>query len=132
MTTYTRTSEATATVNSKERTVEAVLSDEKVALDNHVIVTDGIDYLDYLNGNPVIPWAHQIDQPPVGKMLRIWKRGTALMGLMKFATADEYEFADVVYKLIRGGYLNAVSISWVPIKYERARDKNRPGRSKLS
>src|SRR5208283_1995932 len=107
------------------RSVTAILSDESVALDMHVIKTAGIDTTDYMK-NPVVPFAHNTNAPPVAKMTSVEKRGPLLIGTMEFATADQYEFADTVYRLIRGRFLNAVSISWFPTKYERAKNRDRP------
>ena len=39
------------------------------------------------------------------------------MGTVEFASADAYPFADVIYKLIVGGFVNAVSVGFLPIEY---------------
>ena len=111
--------------NETTRTISAILSDESVALDMHIIKTSGIDTTDYMR-NPVVPWAHATDEPPVARMTNIQKRGQLLVGDMQFATVEDYPFADTVYRLIRGRFLNATSISWFPIKYERAKERDRP------
>jgi len=125
-TTFTRNvAESLAPASATDRTITAILSDESVALDNHVIITDGIDTTDFMK-NPVVIFAHDNNSPPIARMLSIWKRGKQLVGKMQFADENTYPFADTVYKLIRGEYLNAMSISWFPTKYERANDRNRP------
>jgi HK97 family phage prohead protease len=121
---FTRTvAELLSPASEAERTITAVLSDERVALDNHVIKTDGI-YTSEYNGS--VLFAHDDASPPVARMLSTWKRGTQLMGKMQFADENTYPFADTVYKLIRGKYLNSMRISWFPLKYERTNDRSRP------
>lgn len=123
MKTYRRLQSTIEQSSTTDRTVTAVLSDERVALDNHVIKTDGIDFSEY---NRSVLFAHDQKSPPVGKMVSLWKRGTQLLGKMQFAEAETYPFADVIYRLIRGKYLNSMSVSWFPIAYEYARDRDRP------
>jgi hypothetical protein len=114
-----------AAADDETRTVTAILSDERVALDFHIIITAGIDFSDYMEYGSV-PFAHDIEAPPVAKMLRLEKRGAQLIGTMQFADAETYPFADTAYRLIRGKFLNATSLSWIPVRWERAKDKNRP------
>jgi HK97 family phage major capsid protein len=111
--------------DDETRCVTSIISAEDVALDNHIIITAGIDTTDYMN-NPVVLFAHNQASPPIARMLSVWKRGTQLLGKVQFADENTYPFADTIYKLIRGGYLNAMSISWFPLKYERANDRSRP------
>ncbi len=126
-TTFTRLqSESLASTSAPDRTVTAVLSDERVALDDHVIVTAGIDTTDYMK-NPVVLFAHDQNSPPIARMLSTWKRGTQLVGKMQFADENTYPFADTIYKLIRSGFLNSMSISWFPTESKPARDRARPG-----
>jgi len=126
MKTYRRLQSAIETASATDRTVTAVLSDQLVALDDHVIMTDGIDTTDYVK-NPVVLFAHDQNSPPIARMLSIWKRGTQLVGKMQFADENAYPFADTIYKLIRGGFLNSMSISWFPTESKPSRDRTRPG-----
>jgi hypothetical protein len=111
--------------DDETRRVTAILSDESVAMDMHITNTAGIDVADYMK-NPVVPFAHDLNSPPVAKMISVIKRGAQLIGTMQFPPEGLFDFADTVYNLIRFGALNAVSISWFPLKYERANDRSRP------
>ena len=113
--------------DEQARCVIGIINNEDVALDNHIVRTAGIDVDTYLNTNPVIPFCHQTDELPVGRMVSLEKRGTLLIGTMQFADAATYPFADTVYRLIKGGFLNATSIGWIGEEYERANDPARPG-----
>lgn len=73
--------------------------------------------------NPVVLWAHQYSQLPVGKSLKTWvsastDQGTSLKALKQFARADENPMADLVFRLIKGGYLNTASVGFRPIAGE--------------
>jgi HK97 family phage prohead protease len=68
--------------------------------------------------NPVFLWAHQYDTPPVGKATKVWVDDNRLKFHIQFAERDEYEFADTIYKLYKGGYLRATSVGFMPIESE--------------
>lgn len=107
------------------RRVSWVFSNEDVCLDQHTIRTDGWDLTGYLR-NPVLLFAHDQSQPPVGRVENIEKRGKLLVGDTVFADADAYPFADTIFRLIKGRFLNATSVSWFPLESRAARDKSRP------
>jgi uncharacterized protein len=71
----------------------------------------------FLN-NPVVPWAHDYHQPPVAKALEVGYVNGNLSFKAQFATADEYAWADTIYKLYRGGYLRAFSVGFIPLEYD--------------
>lgn len=107
----------------EDRTLRFVGSDESVDRDNDVIEVVGWRLDDYLK-NPVFLWAHQYDQPPVGKAVSVTIDAVSkkLMFDIKFPTAEEYPFADTIYKLYRGGYLSATSVGFRGIKYKTRDD----------
>jgi len=107
------------------RSVSWILSNEDVCLDFHTIATAGWDLDDFLR-NPVLLWAHDQSQPPIGKWTRVEKRGALLVGESVFAEAEDYPFADTIFRLVKGGFLNAVSVSWFPLDSKPARDRARP------
>ena len=83
--------------------------------------------LDNFLTNPVFLWAHDAGQPPIGRVSYVNKVGSELRGAVRYATADEYPFADTIYRLTKGGFINAVSVSWLPLNWNYSTDKNRPG-----
>ena len=52
--------------------------------------------------------------PPVAKAVEIGLVDNKLMFRPKFATKDEYAWADTIFKLYKGGYLRAFSVGFVP------------------
>lgn len=117
--------DGSAPADNDARKISWVFSNEDVALDMHTIRTAGWDLDDYLR-NPVLLFAHDQESPPIGRVTRIEKRGALLVGDSVFADAETYPFADTIYRLVKGGFLNATSVSWFPLEFKAAKDRNRP------
>jgi HK97 family phage prohead protease len=73
--------------------------------------------------NPVCLYAHDSSAPPVGKVVNIFVSGDRLMGDIKFAPPEVYEFADTIFKLIDAEFLNSVSVGFLPLEFEFADDR---------
>lgn len=79
------------------------------------------------NLNPVALWAHDSSAPPIGRACNVRVEGDRLMGDIDFAASDVYGFADEIFRLVKAGYINAVSVGFVPLEYRLAKDPDRPG-----
>lgn len=112
--------------NSSDRLISYILSDPSVGRDNHTIAADAWDLRPFLR-NPVFNWAHDTDQPPIGRVVDIGTRGNQLIGTVEYADRDTYPFADTIFRLVKQGYLNAVSTSWIPREWKFSSDRSRPG-----
>lgn len=112
--------------NDSGRLVSYVLSDTSVGRDNHVIAADAWDLKNFLR-NPVMPWAHDTSQPPIAKWIDIGSRGNQLIGTAEYADVETYPFADTIFRLVKGGFLNAVSTGWIPRDWKFSADRARPG-----
>lgn len=78
--------------------------------------------LDRYKANPQFLWAHKSRELPIGKTIDLQVKGNRLIGTVKFADEDQNEFADQCWELVKGGYLNAVSVGFRPHKYESYSD----------
>lgn len=107
----------TKQLDEAERTLVAVASTEEPDRDGDVLMVDGWR-LDNYRKNPVVLFGHQYDSPPVAKVLEIQAGGGMLRFKAQFATAEEYPFADTVYRLFKGGYLRSFSVGFTPRKWE--------------
>jgi HK97 family phage prohead protease len=67
--------------------------------------------------NPVILWGHDQRIPPIGRAIQIGKRDGSLVSKIEFATAEQHPFAETVFQLVKGGFVNAGSVGFIPIKY---------------
>lgn len=104
-------------------------SDERV--DGHGdVVRQAWDFADF-EANPVMPYSHQWDAPPVGNAID-WQvttredggyKGPALWLLGLFATAETWDWAGTVFNLAKAGFLRGGSVGFVPLKVTRIEDQ---------
>lgn len=78
--------------------------------------------LDNYQKNPVFLWDHNPSIPPIGRALSIVKEGLGLVFSIEFAKKEVNEFADTIFKLFKEGFLNAVSVGFIPKQYDVIRD----------
>lgn len=76
--------------------------------------------------NPVALFAHNSWEPPIGRASNVTVTNAQLVGDIEFAAADVYDFADTIYRLVKGKYLNAVSVGFKPNEWAFTNDKDRP------
>lgn len=102
-------------VDGNGRIMDFVFNSGQQDRQDDIIPASALDSTDFRN-NPVFLWAHQYEQPPIGKVLDIGADGDATIGKVLFA---QTELAEDVFQLYKGGFLNAVSIGfraqeWTP------------------
>jgi HK97 family phage prohead protease len=99
------------------RTVRFTLSDGSVDRMGDCISASGWE-LDAYRRNPVVLWAHDSSQPPIGKMTSVFISGDRLIGDVRFASPEVYEFADQIYRLITAGYIKSGSVGFIPLEFK--------------
>ena len=104
-----------ASIDVKERTVEVVASKEVVDRQGDVIQISGIEVDNFVR-NPVVPFAHNYGALPVARAIGIKVEGDELIMKLQFPTKEVYDFGDTVFKMLKDGFLNAVSIGFIPLK----------------
>jgi phage head maturation protease len=78
--------------------------------------------------NPVILFGHNDQQPPVAKCVDISRDKKALYGVAEFVDRDMPvigEFADMVLRMCKGGFLTATSVGFVASEFEETKDEDR-------
>jgi HK97 family phage prohead protease len=110
------------TESDEERVLNFRISTETPDSYNDVIKADGWD-LERFEKNPVVLWAHDHRQPPVGQALSVGVDGDALVASAKFADAETYAFADTVYRLLKKGFLRATSVGFFPKEWTYDEDR---------
>lgn len=78
--------------------------------------------LDNFVKNPVFLWNHNPDLGPIGRVKQIIREGTSLLFDVEFAPRDVSELADKMFKLVKSGFLHAVSVGFIPKEFEFIRD----------
>lgn len=102
-----------------------VFSDASVDLAGDSIKQDGWDLKNF-EKNPVALFSHTSWEPPIGRASNVGVKNGKLIGDIEFADAATYDFADVIYRLVDGGYLKAVSVGFMPTEWSFTSDKERP------
>lgn len=100
-------------VNEKENTLSvAVATDSSIDRDGEIVDPAGIDTKNF-EKNPVLLWAHDYRQAPIGKVVSIKRDGSRLLFTPEFAVGIS-EQARQYYEMFKAGILNAFSIGFVP------------------
>lgn len=113
-----------------DRTLEFTISTEDIDRDEECIKAEGWNLTNYLK-NPVVLWAHQYDEPPVGKAVYIAPKDGKLVSRVLFADKETYPFADTVYRLCKGGFLSATSVGFQPNDWEIGQKEGDPKKTYL-
>lgn len=106
------------------RSVSFTISTQSVDRMGDTISIDGWK-LEAYRKNPVVLWAHDSTSLPVGKAPKIWTDKTSLKAEAEFTPAGMARFNDTVYDMIKGGFLNATSVGFAPLKYAFVDDPTR-------
>ena len=105
---YFSTDKATIDIEDGERAVIATISNSSVDRDNEVVLPKGGN-LEQFQKNPVVLWAHESWNPPIGKMAWVKVTAKGIVAKTIFATTER---ADEIYELFKGGFLRAFSIGF--------------------
>ena len=69
--------------------------------------------------NPVLLWAHSHSEPPVGRVVSMSvKDGNLVADRVEFTTDEVNPFGAKVGRMVKAGFLNAVSVGFLPSKFE--------------
>jgi HK97 family phage prohead protease len=105
--------ERAASGEESTRRVTFVASDESVDRYGDIIRASGWD-LSHFKNNPVLLFGHDSRSVPVGKVPEIGVEGSRLIATVQFRPEGESADADDVYTAVKGGFLNAVSVGFLP------------------
>lgn len=108
-----------------EGRLEITASTEALDRDGDIIRAGGWQ-LQNFKKNPVILWAHDYHSPPIGRADRVWidRSDKKLAAEITFA---DTAFAQDIYKLYQGGFLNTFSVGFLPLDWKYIEDLHRPG-----
>ncbi len=92
------------------------------------ISQSGWDIAAYKKTNPVILWGHNVkeEKPPIGKALKVWVMGKGKAAKLMFKVQFDLQdsFAAEIFRKVKDGYLNTVSVGFRPIEWEDLDAKN--------
>jgi HK97 family phage prohead protease len=107
-----------------ERKMSFTISTAAVDRDGDTIDPKGWDLKNYQK-NPVVLWAHDYSQLPVGKAINITSTADGLKADVEFPPLGTYPFADTVHDMVKAGFLNATSVGFAPIEHAQAKGRER-------
>lgn len=121
-----------ATVSLREdgtpenRRIRFLASSKAVARDGGIV--EDWDVQDYLK-NPVFLWSHNPDTPPIGRAVTVGLGEKGLEIEVEFAGPEQgHQFADLIWKLYRSKFLNAVSVGFrIVAEREPTEDERKVG-----
>lgn len=102
----------TSTKDLGNGVLEAVVTTSAVDRHNENIETSGIDTKTFMDTGGVVLYGHDYSGLPIGKTLKLTEMKNKMKAQFQLAV-EEYPFAATVYSLIKGGYINAVSIGGI-------------------
>lgn len=107
-------------IDEVARTADFIASTD--AVDTYgEIVDQGSWELDIYKTNPVVLFAHKSRELPIGKCVDVVVRNGRLECRIQFATEEMNPEAEKVWKLLKGQFLRAVSVGFLPrdVKWEK-------------
>lgn len=103
----------------EDRTVEFIVSDESIDRHNSIIKLDAWN-LEGFNKNPILGWDHDVyggwrsaDPDNILGRIEVSKEDGVMIGRATFEDADTNKKADKIFKKIKSGTLNAVSVGFM-------------------
>lgn len=106
---WTMTGSKVLSINEAERTLDAIMTTTAKDRQGDRVSARGLDFTNFMR-NPVVLWNHDQKQEPIGKVLSINKEDGQIIGRVQFADTER---GNGVFKLYKGGYLNAWSIGFI-------------------
>lgn len=117
-----------APAGKEERVVSFVFSDASIDRYGDTIDAKGWIF-DKSGAGTVALFGHDSSsvENVVGRAHNVRVQGDRLLGDIHFAAPEENPNAEIVYQMVKGGFLNAVSVGFQPIDWTQTKDKTRPG-----
>ena len=100
----------------EKRTVDFTISTGAVDREKDVINQAGWD-LNAYRKSPVVLFAHDYKQPPIGRTTHLRHVDGALKATVEFAPKEANPMAETVYQLVKGGFLSSASVGFRPHKH---------------
>ena len=105
--------------DERDRMARFVAVTEKPNRTGSVVEVAGWDVEHWMK-NPVILWGHSYHEPPIGRGVRIQKmlRPRQLLLDVEFTPEDVNPFGAMVGRMVKSGFLRAVSVGFLPQESE--------------
>lgn len=107
--------------DSNSRILKFTISTDAVDRDRDTINPKGFN-LDAFRKSPTVLFAHDNSRPPVARALDIDVEDNKLKATAEFMdnNIDTSGFSDMIFRMLKGGFLNATSVGFIPVEFEFA------------
>lgn len=100
-----------------EDEVEVRISTAAVARDGHILIPQGVKFENYKR-NPVVLWNHDVENFPVGRAETLSVQSQQIIARVRFPPTGISDRAEECRGLIKSGFINGVSVGFVPLDGE--------------
>lgn len=101
-------------VEGSDRKIAFTISTGAVDRDRDTLKADGWK-LDSYRKNAVVLWAHDSHALPIAKAESVRVQAGVLKAVAEFVPAEVYPFAETVLQMLKGGFLRATSVGFIPL-----------------
>jgi len=105
-------------INEDKRTLMVCISTPNTDRYGDEVMPLGMKYDNYLGKNPVVLFAHNYEELPIGRCVELSVSDNGVMATVEFVPEGVYDKADTVYQMAKLGFLNAWSIGCMVLDYE--------------
>jgi len=104
-------------IDEEARTIDFIISTGAVDRDGDTINPKGWDLKNFRK-NPVVLWAHNNRDLPIGKASKTKVSDGDLISTAEFTTREENPLGDTVFRLYQRGFMHATSVGFLPREWE--------------
>ncbi len=105
-----------------ERSSTETINTDDVDRDNEILLPRGA-VLNHYKQNPQVLWAHDYQQPPIGRAAWIKKVLAKPASIMAKTIYAETDFAEEIWTLVKDGFLPARSVGFIPLESHEPDEK---------
>src|SRR3990172_8554104 len=102
--------------DKEQRILQFTISTKTVDRDKDMVDPEGWELANY-NKNPIILFAHDNTRPPIGRApgTRIGKGKLMADAEFMDTDIDTSGFSDMIYRMLKGWFLKATSVGFIPL-----------------
>lgn len=109
-------------LDAESYTAEFTITTGDVDRQGDTVAVAGWQFARFLQ-NPVVAWQHDYAIPPIGKTLLLTQETARIRARLQFDAEDP--FARKIFAKVQAGFLNAVSVGFIPLHWEWSKDPAR-------
>lgn len=110
--------------DGESRSLDFTISSAAVDRYGDTIAADGWKLTNFRK-NPVVLWMHDNTMLPVAKASNVRVEDGKLKARAEFTPAEMVRYNDIVFDMLKAGFLSATSVGFVPLKYNFVDDPAR-------